>query len=68
MQEILLENGCTEDYGKSAARNKANVRLGGDGLESSDEQNVLEHKIVSKVDRTFKQASNSIPDEIKKAP
>jgi len=37
MQEILLENGCTEDYGKSAARNKANVRLGGDGLESSDE-------------------------------
>merc|ERR1712113_490177 len=40
MQEILLENGCTEDYGKSAASNKAKVRLGprprpGDGLESS---------------------------------
>ena len=26
MQEILLENGCTEDYGKSAARNKDKVR------------------------------------------
>jgi len=37
MQEILLENGCTQDYGKSAARNKANVRLGGDGLGPSDE-------------------------------
>jgi len=38
MQEILLENGCTEDYGKSAAKNKDKVRLGprpGDGLESS---------------------------------
>jgi len=38
MQEILLENGCTEDYGKSAASNKDKVRLGprpGDGLESS---------------------------------
>ena len=38
MQEILLENGCTEDYGKSADSNKDKVRLGprpGDGLESS---------------------------------
>merc|ERR1719229_298594 len=32
MQEILYENGCTEDYGKSAASNK---EMGGDGLESS---------------------------------
>merc|ERR1712038_443923 len=35
MQEILYENGCTEDYGKSAASNKDKVMLGGDGLESS---------------------------------
>ena len=35
MQEILLENGCTEDYGKRSPRDKTKVRLGGDGLESS---------------------------------
>jgi len=38
MQEILLENGCTEDYEKRFPRNKAKVRLGGDGLESSAEE------------------------------
>merc|ERR1712038_1953339 len=37
MQEILLENGCTEDYGKRSPRDKTKVRLGGDGLESSDD-------------------------------
>ena len=49
MQEILLENGCTEDYGKRSPRDKAKVSLGGDGLESSDDQNVLEHNIEVKV-------------------
>merc|ERR1712014_9443 len=38
MQEILLENGCTEDYEKRFPRNKAKVSLGGDGLESSAEE------------------------------
>merc|ERR1712038_196474 len=37
MQEILYENGCDQDYGKRSPRDKTKVRLGGDGLESSDD-------------------------------